>query len=435
MTRSWSPGPYRPLLLISLLMLSLPAPAQQVLTFDACLTRALEHHPIAAISELNIRSSEAALEEHRRSSLPPVRLNLSAVYAPHSTRYGYDAAITDGGQVGAQLGTTQTIYDGGARGIRADQLSLDLDRSRFERRRSLRDLRWTLLGAYCDAVEAVELHDVQQRRLEDLSGYAMLAEHLVRGGGGGGADLLKIRIALENARNTLLQSEQQIAESKLTLAAMMGSPSDTAFAVQQGDRLIALAAADSVLALNDTTPTLDVAAASLAVQHAAMEVDLARAAQLPTISLSGDVGYLSSLDNLQLPASERVAPFGASIGISIEHPLFGWGAPGQKILQREIDVETARWNLEVEKHAQISENMRARGELANARRQCEAFTHILADAEDHFALVRAGYMGGTTPALEVLAAEDVLSDAREGVIHAFADVARSVATLRRLATR
>jgi outer membrane protein len=437
MTRSGAPGPCLSLFL-ALLLAAIPGPAaraQRVLTYDECLARTLQNHPAAAISELSVRSSEAALEEHRRSLMPPVHLNLSAQYAPHGARYGYDAVVTDGGQLTAQVGVTHTLYDGGARGVRTDQLMLDINRSRLEMRRTLRDLRWSLLGAYTDAVESVQLRDVQRQRLDDLAGYAVLAEHLVRGGGGGGSDLLRIRIALENARNALAKSELQIAARKLTLAAMMGAPQDTAFEVQPADPRASLSAADSVLAMNDTTPPLDVAAADLAVQHADLEVDLARAAQLPTISLSGDAGYLSSLDYLQLPAAERVAPFGASIGISIEHPLFGWGAPGQKILQREIDVESARLNLDMEKRSAMSESMRARGELVAARQQLDAYRRILADATDHYALVRAGYMGGTTTALEVLSAEDVLSDAREGVIHASADIDKGVATLKRLATR
>jgi outer membrane protein len=409
--------------------------AQRVLTIEECLARTFQNYPAARISDLNIRASEAALDEQRRSLLPPLRLNLSAIYAPHSARYGYDADVTDGGQVAAQVGVTQTIYDGGARGAKSEQLSLDIDRSRLEKRRTMRDLRWTVFCLYTDAVEQFQLNKVQRRRCEDIAGYSVLATHLTRGGGGGGSDLLKIRIALENARNALAKTELQIMSAKLALAAMMGTPLDTAFEVESGDPANSLRVADSLLSAADTTSPMEIAAAELAVRHAVLELDVARAAELPTVSLSADAGYLSSFDKYRLPPAERLTPVGASFGILIEHPLFGWGAPGQRVLQREIDVESARLTLEQEKQAATSGAMRARGELVASRGQLAAFKRIINDAEDHYALVRAAYMGGTATALEVLSAEDALSDAREGVIHATADIGRSLASLKRFSAR
>jgi len=48
----------------------------------------------------------------------------------HSEILGYDPALSNGGQISGQVIVQQSLYDGGIRGLKSDQLSLDIDRLR-----------------------------------------------------------------------------------------------------------------------------------------------------------------------------------------------------------------------------------------------------------------------------------------------------------------
>jgi outer membrane protein len=414
---------------------SCQARGQKVLTLDECLTRAFQTHPLAALSEVNVRAAEAALDEHRKSLLPPVRIAAGLSYAPHTDRTGYDPVVTDGGQLVAQVAISHTLYDGGKRGIQTDELSLDLTRTQIERRRAARDLRWLVISAFADAEEAAGVRDVQVRRLEDLTGYETLVNSLFRGGGTKYVDVLRSRIAIESARIDSLKAEAGWMSARITLAVIMGTPTDTSFVLVDSGQTLNDHPADTPGVGPDSIAGLDVELAELAAQRAEFEVNLARAERLPTVSVMGDVGYLSSFDNLRLPRGERTQPYGASFGISIDHPLFSWGVPTQRILQRELDAQGARLEAQQERRRVTSEKLRIRSELEHLRGQLRQYVSTLADAEDQYALTRAQYAGGGVTALDVLTAEQLLTDAREGFAHVRAAITRSVASLEKLTSR
>jgi len=78
-------------------------------------------------AENAIRTAELSHAELSTTKLP--QINLVRVL---STRliwnFGYDPALSNGGQVTGQVIVQQSLYDGGIRGLKSDQLSLDIDR-------------------------------------------------------------------------------------------------------------------------------------------------------------------------------------------------------------------------------------------------------------------------------------------------------------------
>ena len=92
------PG-FLPLLLTILLCGPPAAPAQGVLTLDSCLVIALANSPALRSADNAVRAAGLARSELLTTVLPQIQAVIDGIYLPVPPRYGYDPAITDGGEV------------------------------------------------------------------------------------------------------------------------------------------------------------------------------------------------------------------------------------------------------------------------------------------------------------------------------------------------
>jgi cobalt-zinc-cadmium efflux system outer membrane protein len=423
-----------------MILLALPllvyaqASGDRVLSLDDCLSVAL-HQSLAVKSADNaVHSAQLAHEEIGRTALPLVTVDGKAWSAPNSERFGYDPAVTDGGQFSAQLGVQELLYDGGARGLRADQLDIDIGRLQTERRRAQRDLKYTVTVAFLDLLEAQREAALQQQRVDELADYLGLVNRLFHGGGVSYTDVLKTEVSYENARVTLRRAIQSRTAAKVYLAEAMGAPQDTAFSVTGTLDTPDSDAIDSLLyRFNaDTLHNLDLQISESNVQRSMIEVDVVRRERLPSISLTGDFGLLSSGDNLYHSAERRPSVLGYSIGISIENLLFNWGATDLRIQQRELEADNMQLFYEQQRRGLVAELVRLRVQVTSAIEQLHSITRTLKIAEDNFALTKAQYAGGGTTALEVLSAEQLLAENRLADLQTRAELQRFFARANQL---
>ena len=405
--------------------------AQRVLTLEDCVNTALQQNLSLRSADVAVRSAELARDEADRAGRPQVRASAKALVAPYSGSIGYDPAITDGGQYSAQLGVLGLLYDGGARSLKARELDADLERGRIETRRAARGVRASVSAAFFDLLASTEHSALQRQRIDELSRTLDLVERLYRGGGAGYTDVLKTQVSLGNARVELAKVTQAGLSAKLSLAEAMGTPEDTAFAIAAAAALPDSAAADSLLRLAavDSARSLDLQIARLNVERSIIGVDAARAEQRPAVSLSGDVGLLTSGDNLKLPSGERAATVGYSVGLSIEHLLFDWGAAGLRVEQRQLESDQLRLSYELQRQTMRSALERLRAEIRSTVAQIGAIGKTLNIAEDNYALTKAQYAGGGTSALEVLSAEQLLAESRLAALQSRTDLLRLLSQL------
>src|SRR5262249_44900963 len=153
-----------------------------------------------------------------------------------------------------------------------------------------------------------------------------------------------------------------------SLAEAMGTPEDTSFTLlpdpaEPDSAAIAARLADARL---DSSKSLDLQIVDFAVRRSLVDVDIARSERLPSISLNGDVGWLSSGDNLRLPADQRVTTFGYSLGISIDNLLFNWGTTDLRVQQRQLDAENMRLSYEQLRRSLAADLLRVQNQVGGA---------------------------------------------------------------------
>jgi outer membrane protein TolC len=405
----------------------------RVLRLADCLAIAQEHSLIIRSAENSIQGARLAQTEVRASGLPRVTLSALASHAPTSTSFGYDPAISNGGQLSGQVLLQENLYDGGGRGLRLDQARLDIERTQLQRRKSEQDVRLDVTSSYADVAAAQQEVVLQQARVEDLTQYLKLVNQLFRGGRVGYSDVLKTDVDLRNIQVLLDKAELGRETATIALAQAMGTPNDTAFSVmaelelQQGfiDSLVHRTAYGS-------TDNLDLSLARLDVRRSELDIDLSKSERLPMVSLIADAGIVTSGENLQVPPSQRNAVFGYSVGISIENLLFDFGLTSSRIEQRQVEAENRKLQFELQRRGLTADLSSRQAQIQHITRQLAMLRQNVKTAEDNYLLTKSLYAGGGTLALEVLSAEQLLSDSRVNELQALLDLRKIAAQLERL---
>ena len=410
-------------------------PAQQKLTLQRCVDLAKAFSLKSRASEMAIQASGLSHDELMKSRLPQFKVNSEVSYSPSSGTFGYDPAITDGGQVGARVSVEQSLYDGGVRNLRSDQLSIEHSALSKEKALDERDLRLVVEQFFIEGLQSQRAIELQQVSAEQLKEYLELVERLSKGGAASYTDVLKTQMQLQSAQRSIQKASESLASAKLALAELMGTPIDTSFGLEGSlGSLFPSGRLDGGGAM-DISQNMDIALAELNVHKSSFDTELARSERLPVISAVADAGVLTSFDNLRLSSPDRAGVYGYMIGVSLEVPLFTWGATDLRIQQREIATKVYALQLEGVKRSVMTEFQKTRLLLSKADERLQSIRTSLRAADQNFALTRAKFAGGGVLSLEVLSAQQLLTDLRLEELESIAESELLLAKLEQITSR
>jgi outer membrane protein len=411
-------------LLIAGLLISFAAAAQQPWSLDRCLAVAKERNVRLRIADNQARASELSRSELSTTRLPQVKLNAVSLYAPRRGQFGYDPAITDGGQLAGQMVIQQSLYDGGLRSIRSDQLNVEIGQRATERRLTERDVIAAVRLSYIEALRAQREQALQQAGVEQLSDYLDLVKRLTTAGSASATDVLKTQVQLATARAALQKATESAQLAEYTLAEAMGIPTDTLAGITGSlENLISVDADTSRLFQdNAVSANLELASSEMEFQKSLFDVESTQHESHPTFSLVGDAGVMTSGDNLRLPASQREPMFGFSIGLTAELPLLNWNATGLRVQQKQLASENLRLQSDMLRRSLNAEGRRLRLELRNAEERLHIARQTIKGSEDNFLLTKSKFAGGGSLSLEVLSAQHLMTDTRLAELQALADI-------------
>ncbi len=411
--------------------------AQTTLSLEQCLTAARANSLGIKQSGLAVQGAELARRELVSTAYPQLKISAGASFAPATHDFGYDPAITDKGQLSSQLMLEQPIYDSGRRRLKIEQADLDLKRLSIERQLAGRDLEFNVKAAFFEILRSQSEVSLRTESAGRLSEYLDLVRSLNAGGAVGYTDVLRTQTEFQNARLAVDESRQFLATAKYNLAELMGTPQDTSFNLSGTLDSTAGGAVDStaIPLPYDSSQNLDLMTSELAYERSIAEVRDAQKEKLPTLSLVADAGYLTSRDNLQLPASERISGLGYSAGLLFELPLFDWGGRKYRIQQRQVEAETARLQTEALHRSISAEYRKGLVQMQTGRARLKIIREGMKTAEDNFLLTKSKYAGGSAPASDVLSAQQLLTESRLSEIETLAELATLQAKLQRLTAR
>jgi outer membrane protein TolC len=363
-----------------------------------------------------------------------VKLSSDASYAPASGTHGYDPAITDGGQLGARIAVQQSLYDAGVRSLRSEQLSAERNALVKEKQITQRDLVFAVEQLFVEALRSQNEIELQQQSMKQLKDYLELVQQLMKGGQGSYTDMLKTQMQLQTAERSLQKAHESLAFTKYTLAEVMGRSIDTSFTIE-GSLESLLAAPPMEEASLDLSQNLDVTLAQLNVSKSAFEIEIQKSERLPVIGAFADAGLLTSIDNLRLPSSERSGMFGYMVGLSLEIPLFTWGATDLRVQQKQLATDALGLQLEAVRRSVSTEYQKTQLQLKRAEERVHSLRVSLKAADENFVLTKSKYASGGVLSLEVLAAQQLLTDLKLDELQTLADRQALLAKMERITKR
>ena len=410
--------------------------AADTLTLAQCLERAKTKSPTIRLADNALRSADLSKQEFRTTAFPQLKIAAGASFAPMTPHFGYDPALSNGGQIGAQVVAEQPLYDGGRRNLKTQMANIDLARLLTERKQVARDLEFAVTQAFIAALQAQLEETLQQQNLAQLADYYELVKRLNAGGAVGYTDLLKTRADLSAAGITAEQAVEAVALAKYALAELMGTPEDTAF-IPSGS--LEEVTGDSIAAMYeekpiDTMHVLDLAIANFFYKRSLTEILDARREWYPAVSLVGDFGLLTSRQNLQLQEPDRSSTIGYSIGITFEMPLFDWGGRDLRIQERQLAAEASKFQMEALQRSLVAEYQKARLQLLKARSRLIAIRANIKVVEDNFLLTKSKYAAGALTATEVLNAQQLLTETKAAEIQTMAEIQTLLARIKQITT-
>jgi outer membrane protein TolC len=248
---------------------------------------------------------------------------------------------------------------------------------------------------------------------------------------------LKTELQLSNAQLSYQKAAEEFAVAKYTLAELIGTPLDTTFNIVGSlDDTTNTETDSSLLNANpDSLLNLEMSAATLTVKRSLLDVELMKHENYPTVLFVGDAGLLTSGDNLRLPRDERANMFGFSLGVALEIPLVNWGATDLRVQQKQLDADNLRLQSELLQRSIATESRKTQLQIMKQRERLHVIQNNIKSAEDNFLLTKSKYAGGGTLSLEVLSAQQLLTDIKLSELQTLADMQLLGAKMEQLTTQ
>lgn len=351
-----------------------------------------------AVSELASKQSESHLREVRSSRYPPLLFRSHYLYAPEP---GYNDAVTNGGEYALQLGSGIPLYDGGVRSATIGQAENDLERSGIDVAKSRVDIAYAVRTVYYEILRATDDLRIRRETVERLTDYLALLRQLRLGGVATESDVLKAQVDLNNSLIDDAESENALRRARLGLNNVIGMHTGDSVEVREPGPADSAAEPEF-----NTEDNLDLRLLQRERTSATFDVTIARAERLPSVTIAGDIGVLGvQPNNFRHDA-------GYSVLLTLELPLFTWGAVGDRIEQKEYAEQRLEAEVNLERRNLETEWQGAVNDLALARQNLVSTASNILDAERNYLAARSRFAGGSGSNLDVLDAQRLLVEAK-----------------------
>jgi len=157
----------------------------------------------------------------------------------------------------------------------------------------------------------------------------------------------------------------------------------------------------------------DIRAAQETVRQGTYGIKAARAELLP--SLSFDYFYGINANQYAIRNPEQLRNLGSAAIAELTIPIFNWGASRSRVRQAELRLQQAQTELTLAQRVLLA-NLRAfHLEADAASRQLDSLRQSTDLAAESVRLTLLGYLAGVARALEVVAAQTTLIQARNAI--------------------
>jgi NodT family efflux transporter outer membrane factor (OMF) lipoprotein len=372
---------------------------------------ALAGSPDLAIATERVNQAEAQVRIAGASLFPQLSLGGDASGRRSGGTSAKTIAVTDSA---ANIGLTASyeldLWGKNRDGVRAAQSSAAA--SRFDRDTAQLTLVSGVAASYFDVLALRTRLAIARENLDTAQKVLDLVSARARNGAASALDVARQEGTVSSQKAALLPLEQQERQTLAALAVLVGRPPEGFDVKATGITDLAVPSIDPGLPSTLLVRRPDLASAEAQLAAANADVAAARAAMLPTITLTGTAGLATAA---LTSVSTMGATAAASIAASLLQPIFDGGRlRGQKAVaeskEREL-VETYRKAI-LSSFADVEQSLAATSRLGQ---QEQLQGDVQTQAREALRLAEIRYRGGADDLLTVLDAQRTLFTAQDAL--------------------
>jgi outer membrane protein len=272
-----------------------------------------------------------------------------------------------------------------------------------------RGLVVSVTQAYYGLVVAQRKYANIQRAAAEAARFLDISQKLEAGGEVAHADVLKAHIQSRQQDRDLQEAQIAMERNRLDLAVLLFPDFNQNFAVvddlQTPEPLPTFAETEAAGKKNNP----DLRAALAAYQASRHEVTAAWGGLLPSLN----VDYFYGIDSNQFAVEVNgIRNLGYSTVATLQIPIFSWGSDRSKLKQAELRRDQAHVELNFAQKQLLSHLREFYSEAETARSEMESLASSAEMAAESMRLTTMRYQAGESTVLEVVDAQNTLTQAR-----------------------
>lgn len=314
----------------------------------------------------------------------------------------------------SQAAVTETI---GVAGI-ADyhRLSAEAEASAARQEVARRGLVAAVISNYFGVLANERKLGVAQRSAEEAQRFSQLTQKLEAGREVAHADVVKANLQLQQRQRDLADAGLAAEKARLDLAVLLFPNPLTPYTLTNDlDQPYALPTKAEVQA-DGAKNNPDLRAALQSARAAKFELNAARAAYLPDLSL----GYFYGIDAPQfaLKGPDGSHNLGYSAVVTLDIPVWDWFATHSRVKQSAIRSDLAKVELTATQRQLVASLEELYNEADVAAQQVASFDETVRTAAESLRLTNLRYTAGEATVLEVVDAQNSCSAAQSSQVDA-----------------
>lgn len=380
------------------------AHADDAWTLRRCIDYALENNITVKQQDVTRQQREIELSTARNSRLPD--LNASA-----SQNWSFGRGLTaentytdtNTASTSFSIGTSVPLFTGFRipATIKLNQLNLDAATADLEKARN--DISMQVAKAYVQILYDLELRDVAARQISIDSMQVVRLQEMLRNGKASGVEVAQQEATLAQSRLTHTQADNDCRLALLDLTQLLELPSPEGFGIVRPDAGTINPQEDGVCPSPDEIFQLamavkpEVKAEYDRLKGTDMSIKIARAALMPTLSLTAGLGsnyYKTSGFAAESFGRQLRNNFSQYIGFSLSVPIFNRFETRNSIRAARLDRETQQLQLDNVRKTLYKEIQQAYYNAVAARAKHTSSTEAARSNKDAFDLTAAKYEYG-----------------------------------------
>lgn len=419
----------RKYILFALMAVAAPTLAQShKWSLEECISYALEHSISIKQRDLNRQQQEIEVSTAKNSRLPD--LNASA-----GENFSFGRGLTaentytntNTNSTSFSLGTSVPLFTGFRipRTLELNRLNLEAATADLEKARN--NIRMQVAQAYVQILYSMELCDVARRQIEIDSLQVFRLKEMLNNGKASGTQVAQQEATMAQSKLTATQADNDYRLNILALTQLLELPSPEGFSIVRisPDALplkeIAAGMTPDAIYQEAVGIKPEILAETLRLQGTEKNIDIAKSALYPSLSLSGGVGsnyYKTSGFPAESFGKQLSNNFSQYIGLNLTVPIFNRFATRNSVRTAQLNRENQQMQLENTKKALYKEIQQAYYNAVNSKAKYASSEEALRSNREAFTLMSAKYEYGKANITEFNEAKNNLMKAESDLVRA-----------------